>query len=161
MVHQIKELLTCWGFSSSLSDSSMFLLRKGTDMIIILIYVDDIIVIVLISLSWQGPSLHLFQTKYIQNLFNRVGFTDCKPIATPMTTSHTLFAFKGSLLADPSQYHSILKPVNIGTTSFGLSFHSSLDLQLTAYANADWAGCPDDHRSTSGHCIFFGSNLVS
>ncbi|RVW30830.1 Retrovirus-related Pol polyprotein from transposon RE2 [Vitis vinifera] len=33
-----------------------------------------------------------------------------------------------------------------GTTSFGLSFHSSLDLQLTAYANADWAGCPDDRR---------------
>ena len=48
-----------------------------------------------------------------------------------------------------------------GTTSFGISFHYSLDLQLTAYANADWAGCPDDHRSTSGHCIFFGFNLVS
>ena len=116
-----------------------------------------------------------------------------------MTISHTLFAFKGYLLADPSQYHNIVEscqyctitrldtsfsinklcqfmqsPTDLhwqavkrllhylkGTTSFGLSFHSSLDLQLTAYANADWAGCPDDHRSTSGHCIFFGSNLVS
>ncbi|RVW71118.1 putative mitochondrial protein [Vitis vinifera] len=48
-----------------------------------------------------------------------------------------------------------------GTTSFGLSFYSSLDFQLTAYADADWVGCPDDRRSTSGHCIFFGSNLVS
>ena len=47
------------------------------------------------------------------------------------------------------------------TTSFGVSFHSSPDLQLTAYADANWAGCLDDRRSTSGHYIFFGSNLVS
>ena len=39
---KLKNSLLAWGFSSSLSDSSMFLLRKGTDMIIVLIYVDDI-----------------------------------------------------------------------------------------------------------------------
>ena len=48
-----------------------------------------------------------------------------------------------------------------GTTSFGLFFHSASDLQHTAYNDVDWVGCPDDRRSTSGHCIFFGSNLVS
>ena len=41
---KLKNSLLAWGFSCSLSDSSMFLFRKGTDMIIILIYVDDIIV---------------------------------------------------------------------------------------------------------------------
>ncbi|RVX09258.1 Retrovirus-related Pol polyprotein from transposon RE1 [Vitis vinifera] len=106
-------------------------------------------------LCWQGSSLHLSQTKYIQDLFTRAGLVDFKPIATPMTTSHTLSASNGSLLVDPSQYRSI------DTTSFGVSFHSSLNLQLTAYADANWAGCPDDRRSTSAHYIFFGSNLVS
>ncbi|XP_019089922.1 PREDICTED: uncharacterized protein LOC109128295 isoform X1 [Camelina sativa] len=32
---------------------------------------------------------------------------------------------------------------------------------LTAYTDADWTGCPNTHRSTSGYCVFLGSNLVS
>jgi hypothetical protein len=26
---------------------------------------------------------------------------------------------------------------------------------------ADWAGCPDTHRSTSGYAVFLSDNLVS
>ncbi|XP_050368826.1 uncharacterized mitochondrial protein AtMg00810-like [Argentina anserina] len=32
---------------------------------------------------------------------------------------------------------------------------------LAAYADADWAGCPDSHRSTSGYLVYLGTNLVS
>ncbi|KAD4586330.1 hypothetical protein E3N88_23931 [Mikania micrantha] len=32
---------------------------------------------------------------------------------------------------------------------------------LTAYSDSDWAGCPDDRRSTGGYAIYLGSNLVS
>ncbi|GJY73291.1 ribonuclease H-like domain-containing protein [Tanacetum coccineum] len=28
-------------------------------------------------------------------------------------------------------------------------------------SNADWAGCPATHRSTSGYCVFLGNNLLS
>ncbi|TQD68987.1 hypothetical protein C1H46_045480 [Malus baccata] len=34
-------------------------------------------------------------------------------------------------------------------------------LHLTAYSDADWAGCVFDRRSTSGYCIYLGSNLIS
>ena len=61
-----------------------------------------------VEVCWQGSSLHLSQTKYIQDLLTRVGFAGCKPIAILMTTSHTLSVSDGSLLADPSQYRNIV-----------------------------------------------------
>nr|GEU68354.1 ribonuclease H-like domain-containing protein [Tanacetum cinerariifolium] len=33
--------------------------------------------------------------------------------------------------------------------------------QLSAYIDADWAGCPVTRRSTSGYCVFLGDNLLS
>ena len=32
---------------------------------------------------------------------------------------------------------------------------------VSAFSDADWAGCPDDRCSTGGFAIFLGSNLIS
>nr|XP_051221657.1 uncharacterized mitochondrial protein AtMg00810-like [Lolium perenne] len=50
-----------------------------------------------------------------------------------------------------------------GTMGHGLSLHASpsTSTDLIAYSDADWAGCPDTRRSTSGYCIYLGSSLVS
>jgi hypothetical protein len=32
---------------------------------------------------------------------------------------------------------------------------------LVAYSDADWVGCPNTRKSTSGYAIFLGDNLVS
>ncbi|WVZ70189.1 hypothetical protein U9M48_018875 [Paspalum notatum var. saurae] len=48
-----------------------------------------------------------------------------------------------------------------GTLSVGLHIGAGSVQSLTAYSDADWAGCPDSWRSTSGYCIFLGDNLVS
>jgi hypothetical protein len=48
-----------------------------------------------------------------------------------------------------------------GTLSTDLHISSRPVDSLTAYSDADWAGCPDSRRSTSGYCIFLGDNLVS
>jgi hypothetical protein len=48
-----------------------------------------------------------------------------------------------------------------GTLGYGLKILQSSSCDLVAYSDADWAGCPDIRRSTSGYAVFFGDNLVS
>lgn len=48
-----------------------------------------------------------------------------------------------------------------GTKTHGLQLVKGSIDQLTAYTDADWAGCPDTRRSTSGYCVYLGNNLLS
>ncbi|KAI3693812.1 hypothetical protein L1987_76764 [Smallanthus sonchifolius] len=48
-----------------------------------------------------------------------------------------------------------------GTLSQGLLITPSSSTKLTAYSDADWGGCPDSRRSTSGYCVYMGGNLIS
>ncbi|KAJ0530831.1 putative RNA-directed DNA polymerase [Helianthus annuus] len=48
-----------------------------------------------------------------------------------------------------------------GTSEYGLHLSPTQSLSLVAYTDADWAGCPDTRRSTSGYCVYFGESLIS
>jgi histone deacetylase 1/2 len=48
-----------------------------------------------------------------------------------------------------------------GTLKVGLTFQKSSSSLLSAFSDADWAGCLDDRRSIGGFAIFLGPNLVS
>ena len=48
-----------------------------------------------------------------------------------------------------------------GTAHHGLQLHKQSTRDLLGYSDADWAGCPDTRRSTTGYAIFFGANLIS
>jgi hypothetical protein len=47
-----------------------------------------------------------------------------------------------------------------GTLHHGIEFTPG-PLSLSAYTDADWAGDPDDRRSTSGFLIYLGSNAIT
>ncbi|KAF5471906.1 hypothetical protein F2P56_008669 [Juglans regia] len=47
-----------------------------------------------------------------------------------------------------------------GTIDYGLYF-SPVAINLQAYCDSDWAGNPDDRRSTTGYGIFLGQNLIA
>ena len=48
-----------------------------------------------------------------------------------------------------------------GTVDLGLVLHRSSSTELVVYTDADWAGCPDTRKSTSGYAVFLGDNLIS
>ncbi|GKC49288.1 retrovirus-related pol polyprotein from transposon TNT 1-94 [Tanacetum coccineum] len=48
-----------------------------------------------------------------------------------------------------------------GTINMGLWYSKDTSMSLTAYADADHAGCQDTRRSTSGSAQFLGDKLVS
>ncbi|CAN6706510.1 unnamed protein product [Malus baccata var. baccata] len=47
-----------------------------------------------------------------------------------------------------------------GTLDYGIHFKPG-QLHLQAYSDADWAGDPNDRRSTSGHIVYLGSSPIS
>jgi hypothetical protein len=48
-----------------------------------------------------------------------------------------------------------------GSLDYGLLLRPSSTSELVVYTDADWAGCPDTRRSTSGYAMFLGFNLIS
>jgi hypothetical protein len=48
-----------------------------------------------------------------------------------------------------------------GSLDYDLLLRPSPTSELVVYTDADWAGCPDTRRSTSGCAVFLGANLVS
>ncbi|RVW66665.1 putative mitochondrial protein [Vitis vinifera] len=81
------------------------------------------------------------QHKYIQDLITLAGLEDTSSVDTPMEfdASSTIF-----------EVHT-----------HGLFFPTGSSLQLVAYSDADWGGCPNTCRSTTGWCMFLGDALIS
>jgi hypothetical protein len=48
-----------------------------------------------------------------------------------------------------------------GTLDLGLHLSRTSPAGLTVYTDANWAGCPDTRKSTSGYAVFRGNNLIS
>ena len=48
-----------------------------------------------------------------------------------------------------------------GTLNIGVHFFANTSLDLSAFSDADWAGCLTTRRSTTGYCVFIGKNIIS
>jgi histone deacetylase 1/2 len=48
-----------------------------------------------------------------------------------------------------------------GTINLGLKLVKSGSLMVSAFSDADWAGCIDNRRSTGGFAVYLGDNLIS
>uniref|UniRef100_A0A2N9I5H9 Integrase catalytic domain-containing protein n=1 Tax=Fagus sylvatica TaxID=28930 RepID=A0A2N9I5H9_FAGSY len=116
--------------------------------------------------------LFLSQLKYARDILTRAQLLDSKPVHTPMyltitrpDIAHAVNSVSQFLHAPTADHFLAVKRILRyvkGTLHFGLTFRpSAAPGTLVAYSDADWAGCPDTRRSTSGYSIYLGDNLVS
>ena len=53
----------------------------------------------------------------------------------------------------------IIRYIN-DTSDYGIWYSRDSNECLAGYSDANWAGCIDDKKSTSGGCFYLGNNLV-
>nr|GEV38798.1 hypothetical protein [Tanacetum cinerariifolium] len=91
----------------------------------------------------------------------------CDPVDTPMVDRLKLNEDPLGISVDQTRFRSMVGSLMYLTTSRpdlvfdGLSYPKDTAMALTAYTDADHAGCQDTRRSTSGSAQFFGDKLIS
>ncbi|XP_050126910.1 uncharacterized mitochondrial protein AtMg00810-like [Malus sylvestris] len=130
--------LPAMGFKASASDSSLFVKQDNSDVVILLLYVDEIILTgsnsckvqsVITELSEvfelkdmekltyflglqvnykKNGDICVNQSKYIKYLLHKTGMESFKPASTPCKPHNPLLVTEGTILPDPSLYCSIV-----------------------------------------------------
>ncbi|GJZ44585.1 ribonuclease H-like domain-containing protein [Tanacetum coccineum] len=138
------------GFHHSKTDSSLLIFRKGADTAYLLLYVDDIIL---------TASSSAFLQRIISSLHGEFAMTDLGPLNYFLVQQLCLY------MHDPREphFHTMKRVLRYlrGTIDLGLQLFRSSTSQLTAYSDAEWAGCPTTRRSTLGYCVFLGDNHLT
>ncbi|GJV57405.1 retrovirus-related pol polyprotein from transposon TNT 1-94 [Tanacetum coccineum] len=104
------------------------------------------------------------QSKYALESLKKYGFDFCDPVDTPMVEKSKLDKDKEGKAVDPSHYRGMIGTflyLKARTVNRGLWYSKDSSIVLTAFADADHAGCQDTRRSTSGSMQFLGDRLVS
>ncbi|GJX82921.1 retrovirus-related pol polyprotein from transposon TNT 1-94 [Tanacetum coccineum] len=114
---------------------------------------------------FQNPrGIFINQSKYALESLKKYYFESCDLVETPMVEKSKLDEDKEGKVVDPSHYRRM-----IGTLLYliartihrGLWYPKDSSIALTAFADADHAGCQDTRRSTSGSMQLLGDRLVS
>ncbi|GJV26521.1 integrase, catalytic region, zinc finger, CCHC-type containing protein [Tanacetum coccineum] len=104
-----------------------------------------------------------FVDPYFPN--HKHGIEKCDIISTPIATTKLDADLQGTQV-DQTKYRSMIGGLMYLTASrpdiaFATFYSKDSGFELTAYSDADHAGCNDDCKSTSGGIQFLGDKLVS
>nr|GFA31278.1 uncharacterized mitochondrial protein AtMg00810-like [Tanacetum cinerariifolium] len=134
---------------------------------------------------FQCPrGIFINQSKYALESLKKYGFESCDPVDTPMVMKSKLDEDKEGKAVDTSHYHASRPDLQFsicmcaryqarptekhvhavkrifrylyGTIHRGLWYPKDSSVALTAFADADHAGCQDTRRSTSGSVAISG-----
>ncbi|GJZ89736.1 retrovirus-related pol polyprotein from transposon TNT 1-94 [Tanacetum coccineum] len=140
------------GFSKGTVDPTLFISRKGQDILLVQIYVDDIIFAsTTTELYFTESQRHLFKPiKYVLESLKKYEMECCDPVDTPMVEKSKQDEDPQGKSVNPTHYRGM-----------GLWYSKDSAIALTAFADADHVGCQDTRHSTSGSMQLLGDILVS
>ncbi|GJX22615.1 retrovirus-related pol polyprotein from transposon TNT 1-94 [Tanacetum coccineum] len=149
----LSSFLLSQGFSKGTVDPTLFISRKGKD-------------ILLISQSPRG--IFLNQSKYALKLLKKYIMESCDPLDTPMVEKSKLDEDTQGKAVDLTHYRVMVDTLMYLTSSrpdlrnrqSGTMVFESV-IALTDFVDADHAGCQDTRCSTSGSMQLLGDRLVS
>ncbi|GJX01243.1 retrovirus-related pol polyprotein from transposon TNT 1-94 [Tanacetum coccineum] len=101
------------------------------------------------------------QVKYALEILKKHGMEKGQSIGTPMATKPKLDADLSGTLVDQTNYHSKIRSLMYLTSSRPDIVQADSGFKLTAFSDADHAGCIDTRKSTSRGIRFLGDKLVS
>nr|GEU81577.1 hypothetical protein [Tanacetum cinerariifolium] len=107
----------------------------------------------------QSPcGIFINQSKYVLEILNKYEMESCDPVGTPMEIKDKLDLGQNGTSIDATKYRSM-----IGALMYLTSSRPDIDygFELTGFSDADYAGCKDTFKSTSGGAQSLGEKLVS
>ncbi|GJS21860.1 retrovirus-related pol polyprotein from transposon TNT 1-94 [Tanacetum coccineum] len=117
-----------------------------------------------LQISQSPIGIFINQSKYALESLKKYGFDSCDPVDTLMVEKSKLDEDKERKAVNPSHYHGMIGTLlylTARTIHRGLWYPKDSSIALTAFADADHAGCQDTRRSTSGSMQLLGDKLVS
>ncbi|GKD63051.1 retrovirus-related pol polyprotein from transposon TNT 1-94 [Tanacetum coccineum] len=175
------------GFTKGTTDLTLFTIRYREEILLVQIYVDDIIFgstnhkfskrfeklmhsrfeislmgemkfFLGLQIHQTSQGIFIDQAKYALEILKKHGMEKGQSIGTPMATKPKLDADLSGKLIEQTDYHS-----KIGSLMYLISSRPYIDsgFELTAFSNADHAGCIDTRKSISRGIQFLGDKLVS
>lgn len=125
------------GFKSSYADPSLFVKHDGKNIVVLLLYVDDIILtgdsdacvqfvisqlttefdmkdlgilhyFLGLQIDYQSQGLFVHQSKYVHDLLQKADMMECKPCITPCHPNQKLLTHGSPSYSDPTNYRSIV-----------------------------------------------------
>ncbi|GJR96092.1 retrovirus-related pol polyprotein from transposon TNT 1-94 [Tanacetum coccineum] len=179
---ELSKFLISKGFTKGIIDPALFTIKYGEDILLAQIYVDDNIFgstnpkfskrfeklmhdrfemslmgemkfFLGLQIHQSPHGIFINQAKYTLEILKKHGMEKGQSIGTPMATKPKLDAELSGEPVDQTDYHS--------TINMGLWYPKGSGFELTAFSDADHAGCVDTRKSTSGGIQFLGDKLVS
>nr|GEV63986.1 retrovirus-related Pol polyprotein from transposon TNT 1-94 [Tanacetum cinerariifolium] len=131
----------------------------------------------------QSPcGIFINQSKYVLEILKKYGMESCNPVGTPMEIKDKLNLDRNGTPVDATKYRSIIGALMYLTSSRPDIVHATclctryqakptekllkevkriFRFELTGFSDADYAGCKDTFKSSSGRAQFLGEKLVS
>ncbi|GKB38649.1 retrovirus-related pol polyprotein from transposon TNT 1-94 [Tanacetum coccineum] len=179
---EFSNFLVSKGFSKGSIDPTLFITKKGDDILLVQIYVDDIIfgstnlklskrfeklmhnkfeMSMMRELKFflgiqihQSPcGIFINQAKYAQEILKKHGMTSCDSVGTPMDNKHLDAYLSGTFMYQVDQILYMQHGIVLAIKRDQLR-----NISLWLNGSFDHAGCLDSPKSTSGGIQFLGDD---